>query len=296
MPTKLFLLGALATILAIALAIAVIALVFTRVQRKALDQARTGAMEADKARIEQDAIESERRRILTEMHDIIAHSLAVMVAQADGGTYVAQDSEASKKVFETIADTGRAAVDETRRVLGILTSQPGMPELQPGPDHNNIEALVDNMKAAGMSVFLIRLGEIRTLPAGLGLTYYRVCQEALTNALRHGGDDVEVTVTENWRPQEVVVTITSTGGTPPATPSSGTQRGILGMNRRAASVGGTLTAGPYEQGFRVRLELPLPDGHTVPTLEAPELAKDGGGAGEPDGDHAGHGEQGGSHE
>jgi signal transduction histidine kinase len=226
-------------------------------------------MAADKARIEQDAIESERRRILTEMHDIIAHSLAVMVAQADGGSFVSTDPEASKRVFETIAETGRAAVDETRRVLGMLSASQDSLALQPVPDQHNIDHLVHTMKTAGMNVYLIRLGELRTVPAGLGLALYRICQEALTNAMRHAGEDTEVTVTENWKPDEVIGTITNTVNHDVPQMSAGSGMGVLGMKERAAAVGGTLAAGVYEDGFRVRLVLPVPDPDAPPVLLVP---------------------------
>ena len=127
------------------------------------------------------------------------------------------------------------------------------------PDQFSIDRLVEAMKAAGMNLYLIRLGEPRTLPASLGLTLYRICQEALTNVMKHAGRDAQVTITENWRRFEVVFTITNQGGKRLSQQSLGNGQGILGMKERAELVKGTLTAQDVEEGFQVRLVLPLPD-------------------------------------
>ncbi|MCL2736522.1 MAG: histidine kinase [Propionibacteriaceae bacterium] len=225
---------------------------------------------AERELIEQEAIRSERTRILREMHDIIAHSLAIMVAQADGGSYAAADPVAAKRAFTTIAETGRAAVDETRRILGMLKRDPEDPVLTPVPDQFSVDSLIQRSRESGMDVCLIRIGAPRLLPAGLGLILYRICQEALTNVMKHAGDGAQTTVTENWRADDVVVTITDQYGRAPTTAAPGSGQGILGMRERASIVGGTLSAEPYEDGFRVRMVLPLP--------QEPALVPDEGGS------------------
>jgi len=249
-------LGIVTAVLAVSLVTVVIVLIRSKANQAAVDAARAEASAAEKANIEQRAIEAERTRILREMHDIIAHSLAIMVAQADGGSYVVSDPEAARRAFTTIADTGRAAVDETRRVLGMLKSDDDA-ALAPMPDQFTIDRLVTRSRESGLNVYLVRLGEPRTLPAGIGLTLFRICQEALTNVMKHAGADAHVTVTENWRKSDVIFTVTSKNGTEPPRGAPGVGQGIVGMKERAALVGGSLTAEPYEDGFRVRLVLPL---------------------------------------
>jgi signal transduction histidine kinase len=261
----------LITVVLLTIGVGVLMVVLTRskASQKALDAARAEALTAEWAIIEQRAVEAERRRILREMHDIIAHSLAIMVAQADGGSYVTGDPEASKRAFMTIADTGRTAVNETRRVLGILKTPELDDSLTPVPDQFSIDRLIEHSRDAGMEVYLIRLGEPRTLPAGLGLTLYRICQEALTNVWKHAGSKAKVTVTENWRQSDVVVTVTNQMGVRSTRVSFGVGQGILGMKERAQLAGGSLVAGPHEDGFRVRMVLPIPDPDgdlTLPTL------------------------------
>ncbi|MCL2785099.1 MAG: histidine kinase [Propionibacteriaceae bacterium] len=245
-------------VLAVGVVVLAIILTTTVTSEKAREKRRIAAMLEQRATIEEVAVEAERTRILREMHDIIAHSLAIMVAQADGGSFVCDDPEAAKRAFTTIADTGRAAVDETRRVLGMLKTPEGQ-DRTPIPDQFNVEQLVESARASGMQVFLIRLGQPRTLPAGLGLTLYRICQEALTNAMKHAAADAQVTVTENWKSDEVIVTITDQMGTEPPRGEPGLGQGLTGMKERASSVGATITAEPYDEGFRVRLVLPLPE-------------------------------------
>ncbi|MDR0783507.1 MAG: histidine kinase [Propionibacteriaceae bacterium] len=250
--------------LAIALGVLVVALIVTilawreaKTSRNALDLAQAQALAIDTREITGRAVEAERTRILREIHDIIAHSLAIMVAQADGGSYVVDDPAAAKRAFQTIADTGRTAVGETRRVLGLLKSPHRDDDLTPLPTQFNIDQLVKRSRESGMEIYLIRLGEARVLPAGLGLTLYRVCQEALTNALKHAGAEAQVTVTENWGETDVILTITSQGGVPPvANPEPG--QGLLGMSERANLVGAQLSAEPYAGGFRIRMVLPFP--------------------------------------
>ncbi len=208
------------------------------------------------------AVAAERIRIVREMHDVIAHSLAIMIAQADGGSYVVADTAASRRAFLTIAETGRAALADTRRILGMLRDGGG-PELSPVPDQAPLEDLVQQARQAGLQVSLIRVGEAGQLPSGSRLAVYRICQEALTNVLKHAGEGAQVIIALSWTDTEVVLTITDRGGngvpdTVPGAqePLAGLGLGLIGMRERAELVGGTFEAGPTEEGFRVRARIP----------------------------------------
>jgi signal transduction histidine kinase len=243
---------------------------------------------AERLEVERDqqariATAAERTRIAREMHDIVAHSLSVVVAQADGGRYAAAaDPEAATRALGTIAETGRAARADMRRLLGVLREPervPGAPAaagaLAPGtapagaapytpqPAEHDLESLVEQVRSSGVRASLVRMGTPRRLPPGIGLTVYRICQEALTNVLKHGGPDVTVTVLAQWQPAALVLEITD-DGRGAAADSDGAGQGLLGMRERATMVGGTLSAGPRPGGgFRVHAELPLPPGAPV---------------------------------
>ncbi|MFC8193003.1 sensor histidine kinase [Cellulomonas sp. NPDC057328] len=228
---------------------------------------------------------TERARIAREMHDIVAHSLSVMIAQADGGRYAAAaDPAAATRALGTIAETGRAALTDMRRLLGVLradagTSRPGgtaadgpspAGTAEPGPAGaaalvttpqpavDDLETLVAQMRVSGMRASLVRLGTPRHLPPGAGLTVYRIAQESLTNVLKHAGPDPSVTVMLQWLPRAVTLEV-SDDGRGAAADSDGLGQGLVGMRERAAMFGGTVTAGPRPGGgYRVRVQLPTP--------------------------------------
>jgi signal transduction histidine kinase len=207
------------------------------------------------------AVAAERMRILREMHDVIAHSLAIMIAQADGGSYVVADTAASRRAFLTIAETGRAALTDTRRILGMLRGGEA-PELSPVPDQAPLDDLVEQARQAGLEVSLIRIGEAGQLPSGSRLALYRICQEALTNVIKHAGEGARAIVALSWMDADVTLTVTDRGGSGPTTPGpdeplAGLGLGLIGMRERAELVGGTLEAGPAEDGFRVRVRIPV---------------------------------------
>jgi signal transduction histidine kinase len=245
------------------LAVLLAALRRAQISRRWALAARASAVESQQ-RIAELAVAAERLRILREMHDVIAHSLAIMIAQADGGSYVSTDAEAARRAFTTIAETGRGALADTRRILGILKhNDDDAPELTPTPD-TGLDALAAKYRDAGLAVSLIRVGEARGLPAGTRTAMHRITQEALTNVLKHAGARAAVIVTENWRAEAVTLTVTSSGGTrakatDPVTGESlpGVGLGLIGMRERAQLLGGTLAAGPTETGFQVRAELPF---------------------------------------
>ncbi|ACZ20801.1 signal transduction histidine kinase [Sanguibacter keddieii DSM 10542] len=228
---------------------------------------RTERLEVERDQQARIATAAERSRIAREMHDIVAHSLSVMIAQADGGRYAAShDPEAASRTLGTISETGRAALADMRRLLGVLRDDPddargdgGAAERTPQPAAGDITALVEQVRASGMRVSLVRMGTARTLPPGTGLTLYRICQEALTNILKHAGPDPSVTVVVTWERRGVKVEIDDDGRGASAD-SDGAGQGLLGMRERAAMFGGTVTSGPRPGGgFRVMLDLPLPE-------------------------------------
>lgn len=243
----------------------------------ALGQARrarvaaVAALEARATQLEQErdqqfmlAATAERSRIAREMHDIVAHSLTIVIAQADGGRYTAaQDPEAATQALTTIAETGRAALADMRRLLGVLredndqAASPTIPSLTPQPSHLDLDSLIEQMRSSGLTVSAVRVGQAVRLPSGVGLVAYRICQEALTNALKHGGPGVAVTVVTTWRANHLELTISDDGRGASAS-TDGMGHGLIGMRERVALFHGNLTAGPRPGGgFQVHATLPL---------------------------------------
>ncbi|MDP9797369.1 signal transduction histidine kinase [Catenuloplanes nepalensis] len=222
---------------------------------------RADRLERERRALDRAAVAEERARIARELHDVVAHHVSVIVVQADGARYALDTApEQAREALGTISSTGREALTELRGLLGVLRSDSGDsgdsggagdgPAPQPGVAA--IEALVDG---AAIPATLSVTGRERPVTAGLGLTAYRVVQEALTNALKHGGPGTTAAVTLTWRRTALTVEVTDTGAGPAGTPGG---HGITGMRERVASAGGRLETGPGpERGFRVRAELPF---------------------------------------
>jgi len=202
--------------------------------------------------------EQERVRIARDMHDVVAHSLAVVIAQADGARYAAaSDPQATSEALTTISSTARAALADVRLLLTQLRhSQAEGPQ----PTLADLDVLFQRMRAAGVDLQV----EVDPLPPGeppaaIQLAVYRIMQEALTNALRHGVDP-RVRVHLAWWPDRVVVAVRNARATAsvpaPAGPTPG-GHGLIGMRERAQLVGGHLTAGPEYGEFVVRATLPI---------------------------------------
>jgi signal transduction histidine kinase len=230
---------------------------------------KAGRQEREQDQRVQLGVASERARIAREMHDIVAHSLSVIVAQADGGRYAAADDpEAAVRALGTIAETGRAALTDMRRLLGVLRTDPQEPNEQvvapgPVPTVADITSLVEQLRSGGMRVSFVRVGDPRALPPGAGLTLFRIAQESLTNVLKHAGPDPEVTLVLQWFPARVVLQV-SDDGRGAASNADGLGQGVLGMCERAAMFGGEVSAGPRPGGgFQVYATLPAP-GPTQP--------------------------------
>ena len=215
-------------------------------------------------REEQDRIESARRaaleeraRIAREMHDVVAHSLSVMVSQAEGGRLMAQrDPSVTVPVLETVARVGQEAMRDMRSLLQALHEDepPGLQTPQPGL--SELPHLLERVRGAGLSVSYTETGDRLTLSGAGELAAFRVTQEALTNVLKHAGADRTAQVRLDWRPGRLCLTIRNDLGSESPRPVSG-GRGVPGMTERVAVLGGHLTAGPLEEGaFLVSAAIP----------------------------------------
>ncbi|WP_134323728.1 sensor histidine kinase [Cumulibacter soli] len=202
--------------------------------------------EEDRARQLADAAAAERARIAAEMHDVVSHSLAVIVSQAEGGRMIATD-ERSSEVLRTISDTGRTALNEMRTMLGVLSSTDDIRRDPPQPGVDDLERLA---REAGATY--AQTGSRRPVPASVGLAIYRIAQESLTNALKHGGGGANL---ELAYANPITLTITNPLGDE-ITDMGGNGLGIAGMRQRAEAVGGTLNAGATGDSWRVIAHLP----------------------------------------
>jgi signal transduction histidine kinase len=196
------------------------------------------------------AVVEERARIARELHDAVAHSVSVMVLQAGGVRRLLGDDPAREREREALAgveETGRQAVHELHRMLGILRKADPGAELSPSPSLRRVEELVTQVRGAGLDTSLTIEGEPMELAPGLDMSAYRIVQEALTNALRYApGASVGVTVSYGRTLElEVRDSGARVNGTPP---TKGSGHGIVGMRERAELFGGTLEAGPAPGG------------------------------------------------
>lgn len=212
------------------------------------------------------AVAAERARIARELHDVVAHNVSVMVVQADGAAYVMDASpEQARQALETISGTGRQALAEMRRLLGVLrTGEPGEEsDYVPQPDVEQIDDLVEQVRGAGLPVDFKVVGSPRQLPSGVELTAYRIVQEALTNTRKHGGPDVGVSVRLTYFDDGLGLLVEDDGRGAQREMyedggADGKGHGLIGMRERVGMVGGTLDAGPRPGGgFRISALLPL---------------------------------------
>jgi signal transduction histidine kinase len=203
------------------------------------------------------AVADERRRIAREMHDVVAHSVSMMVVQAGGARRILErDPSRAVGAAELIERTGREALAEMRAMLGVLHAEEHS-EYAPQPTLRELDALVERARSAGVPVSVTVAGERRELPAGLDLAAYRVVQEALTNVVKHsGGAPTEVSV--HYRADAVEVRIADRGNGSPGARLGGGGHGLVGMRERVRMYGGELQAGRRRGGgFEVRVRLPL---------------------------------------
>ncbi|MCX4748293.1 sensor histidine kinase [Kitasatospora sp. NBC_01287] len=238
----------------------------TRVRRAYLTELEDRAARLERERDAQAkvAVAAERARIARELHDVVAHNVSVMIVQADGAAYVMDNSpQQAKEALATIASTGRQALVEMRRLLGVLRTADAAHEYVPQPGVEELPDLLDQVRTAGLPVEFSTSGEARELPRGVELTVYRIVQEALTNVRKHGGPGVSARVAVDFgdRDLNVLIEDDGRGSTDEQLTRGGTDgqgHGLIGMRERIGMVSGSLDAGPRPGGgFRIRAVLPL---------------------------------------
>jgi signal transduction histidine kinase len=221
-------------------------------------------IELDQAREElaRRAVADERLRLARELHDVVAHAMSVIAVQSGVGAHVADTRpKEAVKALAAIEATSRAALEELRRLLGVLRqdSEP-QGDLAPLPGLGDLDGLLAEVGKAGLAVKLQVRGTRPPLPAGVDLSAYRIVQEALTNVVKHAGP-ARAQVVVGYRDQEVTVEVTDDGGGTMTSVSDGrvgSGHGLIGMRERVAAFGGDLEIGPCPGGgFRVAARLPL---------------------------------------
>jgi signal transduction histidine kinase len=229
---------------------------------------RAAQLEVERDQEGRIAAAAERARIAREMHDIVAHNLSVIIALADGASYTIDSSpQRAAEATERVAATGRQALIEMRRLLGVLREDSAEQPLAPQPSLDRLDGLLAQVNAAGIPVTMDLDGDPYALPEGIQLTVFRVVQEALTNTLKHAARPTSAHLALRCRSGSVELEVTDTGGRDSSTESgqpAGSGRGLRGMRERAAVYGGRLDAGPApDGGWRVHLRL-QPDIEPVP--------------------------------
>ena len=224
------------------------------------ERARANRIEMEQDDRRRAAVADERARIARDLHDVVAHSLSVIVVQAAAERWSLADGEGeTAEVLESIEATGRQAMIELRRMLGVLRTTDGDAPLSPQPGLANLDDLVEQVERSGLSVALRREGSAAQLPPGIELSAFRVIQEALTNVVRHAhATHVDVCVRTTSRAVEIDVI--DDGDASGSDGPSGF--GLVGMRERASVYGGRVVAGPVPDGpgYRVSLVLPLESG------------------------------------
>jgi len=228
------------------------------------------SLEERAARLERDrdaqariAAAAERARIARELHDVIAHNVSVMVVQADGASYaLGTDPARAREALAAISATGRQALAEMRRLLGVLRREEdgASSERAPQPGIGELGELLDQARNAGLPVSFTVEGDAQPLPGGVALAAYRIVQESLTNTRKHAGPVTSASVLLRYSPDAVLLTVSDDGaGDLGGTAQPGAPgHGLTGMRERVAVYGGSVTAGPRPGGgFEVVATLPL---------------------------------------
>ena len=222
-----------------------------------------GTLEERAVRLERErdertrrAVREERERIARELHDVVTHHVSVIVIQAGGALRVIEKRpDEARTALEAIASTGRLALTDMRRMLGILGEQEAS---DPTPGLDRLDDLLTSSDLAGLDVELVVEGEPRPLDPGLAVSAYRIIQEALTNSLKHaGGGRARVVV--RYAADALEITVDDQRGTdaPSAVEPAHEGRGLIGMRERATMLRGTLVAQPTATGFLVTARLPI---------------------------------------
>jgi signal transduction histidine kinase len=220
---------------------------------------RSASLERDRERDMTEAALEERARIARELHDVIAHAVSLMVVQASAERrLLGADQRRTADTLETIEGSGREALGELRRLLGVLRAR-GSERLAPQPGLEALPELLDEGRRGGHEIRFEVEGEPVRLPAGLDLTAYRIVQEGLTNARKHApGAAVDITL--RWQPAELEIEVIDDGQGPPNT-ANGAGHGLIGMRERVALYGGSVRTEPAAGGgFGVHARLPIEPG------------------------------------
>jgi len=221
-------------------------------------RARAEQLSRERDLLAQQAVAEERARIARELHDVVAHHLSLITVQAGALQTQLREGDPARQTAETMARAGRQAMDEMRRMLGVLRlGAPDAPGRTPQPVIEEIPALVEQARRAGLDVELSLQGQRRPLPPGVDLSAYRIVQEALTNVMRHAGP-ARCRVSVNYQDDALELRITDDGAGSGSDGGEG-GHGLVGMRERVAMFGGNMFAGTVPGGgFAVRATLPLP--------------------------------------
>jgi signal transduction histidine kinase len=227
-------------------------------------QERNVLLEREREERARQAVAEERLRIARELHDVVAHAMSVIAVQSGVGSHVGVEHPVeAQRALAAIETTSRSAMTEMRQLLGVLRADGDSPQTAPAPSLPDVPSLIKHVADGGLTAALEIRGTPRDLPPGIGRSAYRIIQEALTNAIKHGGPRAEVTV--SYGDKDVTLEVTSDGslsrprGQRLVTPG----HGIIGMRERVAVFGGDFSATPRPGGgFRVAARLPYETGDT----------------------------------
>ncbi|MDT4922945.1 MAG: hypothetical protein QOG01_658 [Pseudonocardiales bacterium] len=243
---------------------------YSATRRAYLDELHDRAERLERERDRQGELSAaaERARIAREMHDIVAHHLTVMVALSDGAIAASTASpQRAADVMREVSATGRRALQDTRRLLGVLhkhSDDDAEDALQPVPDLAELDVLIERVRAAGLATSLEVKGAATEVPAGVQLTVYRLVQEALTNTLKHAGPGARAAVRLEYTADELRVDIDDDGAGAAAPVPVGVGSGLVGMQERVHAYGGDVESGPRRDGgWRVSARLHLETGDSA---------------------------------
>src|SRR5262249_4594479 len=223
-------------------------------RRAWLAELRDRADRLERERDQQGALAAaaERARIAREMHDVTAHHLTVMVTLSEAAAAASASSpERAAEVMRSVSATGRRALADTRRLLGVLRQRPGddlAAALTPVPDLTQLDALIEEVRSAGLDTTLEVCGQAPDVPAGVQPTVYRLAQEAPSHPPQHDGPGARATVRLRYLPGELQVDIDDDGAGATAPAPAGVGGGLIGMQERIGAYGGDVRAGPRQPG------------------------------------------------
>jgi signal transduction histidine kinase len=235
-------------------------------------EARAAMLERERGEHARLAVVEERARIARELHDVVAHHVSVMVVQAAAARRIlVRDPAQATEALDVVETTGREALAEMRRMLGVLRSDESSDDLAPQPSLERLDALLDQVRDAGLRVQLLVEGDARPLPPGIDLNAYRIVQEALTNVLKHAGSArATVRIRYGQRHLELEITDDGRGAAAAILRAPGGGQGLIGMRERAKLHGGGVRAGPRKEGgYRVMARLRIDGPDRTPAAASP---------------------------